>query len=54
LALRRLCGRYGVEFDPDHYHPAFDLPPGWIAGWVGGAERRLIYVGVSPTGEISS
>jgi hypothetical protein len=53
IALSALCGRYKVEFDPDHYAPAFDLPDGYVAGWVGGEERKL-YVGCSPEGEISS
>lgn len=48
-ALQDLCDRYHVEFDPTKYHPRSDLPPGYVAGWVGS-----IYVGVSPSGEISS
>lgn len=59
LALRRLCDRYGVRFSVDHYHPQFDLPEGYVAGWIGGSMndrsgRRTIYVGCSPEGEISS
>ena len=48
-ALTRLCERSNVLFDPEAYRPAFDLPSGWLAGWVG-----PIYVGVSPEGEVSS
>lgn len=48
-ALRRLCERFHVPFDPAAYRPAFDLPPGWVAGDVG-----PIYVGVSPEGACHS
>jgi hypothetical protein len=48
-ALRDLCDRYKVEFDPTNFHPRFDLPAGYAAGWVG-----PIYVGCSPEGAISS
>lgn len=62
LALRRLCQGYSVSFDPAHYSPQFDLPPGYVAGWIGGqhrihespAGRPTIYVGVSAEGEVSS
>lgn len=47
--LANLCERYGVDFDASNYHPAFDLPAGWVAGWVG-----PIYVGCSPEGDIHS
>lgn len=56
-ALIDLCERYGVTFTESDYEVApFDLPPGYVAGWVGGAltARRTIYVGVSPEGEVSS
>jgi hypothetical protein len=57
-ALSSLCERYEVEYHPDHYRPVFDLPPDWVAGWVGGIAqqdvRRTIYVGCSPEGEIHS
>ena len=55
-ALWELAGRYGVPFREDDYAPAFDLPQGYVAGWVGGQFHRSakLYVGVSPTGEISS
>ena len=48
-ALRRLCDGYKVEFVEANYGPAFDLPSGYVAGWVG-----PIYVGVDPEGVISS
>lgn len=57
-ALRGICGRYKVGYDQDHYQPRFDLPQGWVAGWVGGyaiqAERPTIYIGASPEGELHS
>lgn len=58
-ALERLCQRYGVDFDPaDYYvHPAGSfLTPQWAEGWIGGRndEKRTIYVGVSPEGQIHS
>ena len=36
--------------DPEAFSPAFDLPVGYVCGWIWTA----IYVGVSPDGEISS
>ena len=48
-ALRACCDRFHVPFDPEAYRPAFDLPEGWVAGWVG-----PIYVGCSPEGDIHS
>jgi hypothetical protein len=55
-ALHGLCDRYGVDYSPAHYTPQFDLPPGYVAGWVGGPERPkpTIYVGCDPHGGISS
>jgi hypothetical protein len=57
-ALRALCARYNVDYDAGHYKPSFDLPAGYVAGWVGGhaiqATRPTIYVGCSPEGAISS
>lgn len=55
--LRKLCGQYSVTYDPAHYRPTFDLPDGWVAGWIGGPSqhgRKTIYVGVAPNGEASS
>jgi hypothetical protein len=48
-ALRDLCDRYNVEFDPMAFRPQFDLPTGYVAGWVG-----PIFVGCSSDGRISS
>ena len=48
-ALSNLCQRYEVDFDHLAFHPQFDLPTGWVAGWVG-----PIYVGCSPEGDIHS
>lgn len=68
VALKSLCSRYDVEFDPEHYKPAYDLPDGYVSGWVGGqrhanpqyakpdepAGKPTLYVGVSLEGEVSS
>jgi hypothetical protein len=58
VSLQRICEAFQVEYNPDHYHPIFDLPPDWVAGWVGGVAqqftRRTIYIGCSPEGEIHS
>ena len=57
-ALTAICQRYNVEFHEEDYRPAFDLPTGYVAGWVGGygiqATHPTIYVGASPEGRISS
>lgn len=60
-ALKRLCESYHVEYRDEDYLPAFDLPPGYVAGWIGGNEHngtragfKTLYVGCSPEGEISS
>ena len=59
-ALMRLCERYGVAYEEADYLPAFDLPGGYVAGWVGGKlghqgpNGPTIYVGVSLDGEVSS
>ena len=47
--LRCLCDGYKVTFDAADYHPQFDLPTGYVAGWVG-----TIYIGVAPNGDASS
>jgi hypothetical protein len=47
--LRQACADYAAEYDPANYQPTFDLPTGWVAGWVG-----PIYVGCSPEGDIHS
>ena len=41
-ALYALCERYEVTYDPSHYHHTFDLPEGWVAGWIGGPEQQQI------------
>lgn len=54
--LQSLCAGYRVEFNEDDYLPTFDLPTGWVAGWVGGQNcpKKTIYVGVSPEGDAHS
>lgn len=52
-ALRDLCQRYRVPFRAADYMPQFDLPAGYVAGWVGG-DISTIYVGCDPGGVISS
>jgi hypothetical protein len=58
--LMRLCKQFGVTFDPLDYAPQFDLPSGYVAGWIGGldhghgTENQTIYVGVDPEGAASS
>jgi len=47
--LTRRCEQLGVVFDFDSYRPAFDLPAGYLAGWLG-----TIYVGIAPDGAVSS
>jgi hypothetical protein len=49
-ALRALCERYGVPYDPVEFRPVFDLPSGWLGGWVG----TSIYVGIDPEGNVNS
>jgi hypothetical protein len=57
-ALRGLCERYGVEYAAAHYHPTFDLPPDYVAGFIGGweiqKEHPTLYVGCDGEGKISS
>lgn len=53
-ALRGLSDRYHVTFNAADFKPAFDLPDGWVAGWIGGTEYQALYVGCSPEGGISS
>jgi hypothetical protein len=49
-ALQNLCKRYDKPFDPTAFKPTFDLPGGYVAGWIG----NTIYVGCSPDGRIVS
>lgn len=59
-ALRGICERYYVAYDPSHYiyRPMDALPEGYVSGFVGGPdiqkEHPTIYIGVSPDGRISS
>ena len=59
-SLRSHCRRYHVNYDEADYAVAFDLPPGYFAGWVGGKlghegpNGPTIYVGVAPDGAVSS
>lgn len=53
-ALIRICERFEVEFEEEHYHPAIGSPSDWVEGWVGGVEKGRIYVGCSPEGHIHS
>jgi hypothetical protein len=48
-ALTNLCDRYSVPFKEEEFHPRFDLPDDYVAGWVG-----PIYVGCDAEGAISS
>ena len=50
-ALQRLSERYNVPFDEADFRPTFDLPTGYVAGWIG---KDRLYVGCSPEGDISS
>jgi hypothetical protein len=58
VALSSLCERFHVPYSPDHYPPTFELPEGYVAGFLGGPaiqdEHPTIYVGCSPEGMISS
>jgi len=59
-ALRKLSERYGVEFQEDSYFEGFDLPKGWVQGWIeephklegGGWAGGKLYVGCDPEGII--
>jgi hypothetical protein len=53
-ALKNLSDRYEVDFQEKWFVPAFDLPPGYVKGWIGGPEEQKLYVGCSPDGQISS
>lgn len=55
-ALRRLTEeRYDGKFRPEDFAPAFDLPDGWVAGWINSSTAtRALYVGCDPDGVISS
>jgi len=53
-AIEDISNRYGVPYEPAAFSPGFDLPDGWVSGWVGGSQCPTIYVGVSPEGDIHS
>jgi hypothetical protein len=59
-AIERIHKRYGgVEWHPRDFWHTFDLPDGWVAGWVKRKDRsngpeRALYIGVSPDGEVHS
>lgn len=40
-ALAALCERYKVPFDEHDYTAQFDLPEGYVAGWIGGGAHGL-------------
>lgn len=62
LTLWGMCGRYNVPFREDDYRfipEDATFTPGFVEGWIGGAEQRdlfnkgqqsTIYVGVAPDG----
>lgn len=63
--LEALCRRYNVTFNEEDYKPSFDLPTGYVAGWIGGNDHgyadggvhvstTTIYVGVALDGQASS
>lgn len=54
--LQTLCESYDVAYDARHYSTQFDLPAGYVAGWVGGPEQRgkTLYVGVDLDGHSCS
>ena len=48
--ILHLADKFGVpqwRINFSEFTPRFDLPPGWVAGWIG----SKIYVGISPEGE---
>lgn len=54
-ALQKLCDRYNVQFvESDYVVNPFDLPAGWVCGWIGGGSDPKLFVGCSPEGHISS
>lgn len=51
-ALRELSATYKVPFMPSAFKSAPDLPWKWVAGWVGGAKYKKVYVDCGSDGEI--
>lgn len=54
VALRALSNRYNVPYNPAWFYPQFDLPAGYVGGWIGGEDDPKLYVGCDPEGRISS
>lgn len=48
-AILDLQERFNTPLDSTNFYPQFDLPAGYVAGWV-----NNIYVGISPEGHVSS
>lgn len=49
--------RYDEPYHPEDFHKTFDLPDGWVAGWLGDPRDGMpgqIYVGVGPDGWTAS
>jgi hypothetical protein len=53
-ALTSICERYKVSFDEDDYKPAFDLPDGYVAGWVGGNSHGFVWSDDPVAGSLTS
>jgi len=52
LKIIELSKRWNVPPAFTHYFPGWDLPEGWVQGWVGGEDcaHRTIFVGIDPEG----
>ena len=53
VKIVELSKRYNVQCCWDDWHlDPFDLPSGWVSGWVGGNNTTTptIYVGIAPDG----
>ena len=51
-AILALCERFSAPYREDAWSHPFDLPEGWVAGWVGTPGAGGIYAGVSPDGDV--
>jgi hypothetical protein len=47
--IEQRCKEYRIPFVEADWRRPFDLPDGWVAGWLGST-----YVGVSPEGDMHS